>query len=580
MRLGPQVVVTGQNRIGKSNFVHALRLVLDPSLGDSRRTLRQEDFWDGLGETLTLDHRIKIRLDFAEIESDAAKAILGPFATQLNPLKARLTYVFAPRTDAQNPPKISDFEWRLFGGRQEFAPVSTYFRRRMPFEYVAAERNALGSMDTWTKNPFRPLFDEILDAVDAADSEAVEKSVFEAVSQLLDLPSVKRANESVSNHVEAALGPVHGGDPALGVVPRQFARLVRSLRLVFDEGRRTSTDASSGWGNAIYLLLKELQFSREHAQGNRDHTFLAVEEPECHLHPHLQRLIFDRLLRGREAMGGESSSSVILTTHSPYVTSVTPLDSIRFLAEDRNSGSTVGFDLEELELDESDIADLQRYLDVNRTEMAFARGVILVEGVSEKYVVPALLGAGTTGVELDREAISIVSIEGTHFWPYYAFLKALGKPVAVITDGDPGKSPSGVQRATALATRIAESPWSLEGNRRPGDESDLDLDAYGMFVGDVTFEVDLWKAGLAPQMCRVLGALAETGAAKERAEEWNKDPEAADMEAVMKDVQRIGKGRFGRRLASEVEGTTGPAYIKGAFDHVVEQLAQRIEDQT
>ena len=40
----------GENRSGKSNFLDALRLVLDPSLPDSQRNLRAEDFWDGLGK--------------------------------------------------------------------------------------------------------------------------------------------------------------------------------------------------------------------------------------------------------------------------------------------------------------------------------------------------------------------------------------------------------------------------------------------------------------------------------------------------------------------------------------------------
>jgi putative ATP-dependent endonuclease of the OLD family len=46
--LQPATVLVGENRSGKSNLIHALLLVLDPSLPDTARQLLAEDFWDGL----------------------------------------------------------------------------------------------------------------------------------------------------------------------------------------------------------------------------------------------------------------------------------------------------------------------------------------------------------------------------------------------------------------------------------------------------------------------------------------------------------------------------------------------------
>ena len=48
IKLGDRAVIVGDNKIGKSNLLYALRLILDPSLPDSARQLRLEDFWDGL----------------------------------------------------------------------------------------------------------------------------------------------------------------------------------------------------------------------------------------------------------------------------------------------------------------------------------------------------------------------------------------------------------------------------------------------------------------------------------------------------------------------------------------------------
>ena len=47
--LDGNVVVVGENKVGKSNLMHALRLLFDPSLPDSARELGLADFWDGLG---------------------------------------------------------------------------------------------------------------------------------------------------------------------------------------------------------------------------------------------------------------------------------------------------------------------------------------------------------------------------------------------------------------------------------------------------------------------------------------------------------------------------------------------------
>ena len=63
-------VIVGENKIGKSNLVFALRLILDPSLPDSMRKLRTEDFWDGLKRPLGNDDRISISLDVTDFDED------------------------------------------------------------------------------------------------------------------------------------------------------------------------------------------------------------------------------------------------------------------------------------------------------------------------------------------------------------------------------------------------------------------------------------------------------------------------------------------------------------------------------
>jgi putative ATP-dependent endonuclease of OLD family len=82
-------------------------------------------------------------------------------------------------------------------------------------------------------------------------------------------------------------GPQHGTDLSLGLAPTQLDALLRGLRLLIDAGVRGIGDASLGTANLVFLALKSFELERLSEEGERDHTFLGVEEPEAHLHPHV-----------------------------------------------------------------------------------------------------------------------------------------------------------------------------------------------------------------------------------------------------------------------------------------------------
>src|SRR5437660_10641391 len=94
--LQPTSVLLGENKAGKSNFLFAVRLVLDNSLSDSSRILRPEDFYDGLpnpiGET------IEVSVELTGFDANVgAKAILQKYLISSNPPTAKLTYQFRPK---------------------------------------------------------------------------------------------------------------------------------------------------------------------------------------------------------------------------------------------------------------------------------------------------------------------------------------------------------------------------------------------------------------------------------------------------------------------------------------------------
>ena len=69
VNLGDHAVILGENKVGKTNLLFALRLLLDPSLPDSARQLRLDDFWDGLDRPLSQQDVIEISLEFQNFEA-------------------------------------------------------------------------------------------------------------------------------------------------------------------------------------------------------------------------------------------------------------------------------------------------------------------------------------------------------------------------------------------------------------------------------------------------------------------------------------------------------------------------------
>lgn len=233
---------------------------------------------------------------------------------------------------------------------------------------------------------------------------------------------------------------------------------------------------------------------------------MAIEEPEAHLHPHLQRLIFHRLLREEQA-----SQTVIVTTPSPHITSVAdPRGVVVFRSGEARTDVAAASDAE---LTDEEWADIERYLDATRAEMVFARSVLLVEGFSEQVLIPVL--AAAEGIDLDKLGITVCAIHGTHFSSYVRFLEALEIRWAVVTDGDPvadGGS-DGKRRAERLLKALV----------REGDPADE-----GIFVGETTFELDLFETDddNAEAFIDAMEDMGPSQPLREEAGAWRDDPPA------------------------------------------------------
>ena len=133
VKLGRASVVVGENNVGKSNLLFALRLILDPRLSDSSRMLREEDFWAGLNEPVKNREVIEVAIEFQDFQKEQSIfAVLQPYCI-LGPVTdtARLTYRFRPKPSLLKKPQlaIGDYEFVVFGGTDEKNRVDFDTRR-------------------------------------------------------------------------------------------------------------------------------------------------------------------------------------------------------------------------------------------------------------------------------------------------------------------------------------------------------------------------------------------------------------------------------------------------------------------
>jgi putative ATP-dependent endonuclease of OLD family len=262
---------------------------------------------------------------------------------------------------------------------------------------------------------------------------------------------------------------------------------------------------------------------------------------------------------------------LFVTSHSPNFASIADLDSLACLVDTETS--VEAFFPRTITFGKGKREKLERYLDVTRAELFFARRVIFVEGAAELMLVSVL--AEKCGYKLREHGVSLISVEGLNFDSFLPLFgeKALKIPVAVITDADPvdEDESSGELQAVYPAPGDAVKVSDYTAKMKEGEDAFVKV-----FHGLKTFEYDL--ALHADNRTAMLTALKElhpkigesVAAAVEAAQGDAAKARALFSGMFERPQNNVQKGRFGQALAQVIANgaaCVAPDYIREAIAH-------------
>jgi putative ATP-dependent endonuclease of OLD family len=137
----------------------------------------------------------------------------------------------------------------------------------------------------------------------------------------------------------------------------------------------------------------------------------------------------------------------------------------------------------------------------------------------------------------------------------------------VLTDGDAQEdgTKAGERRVLGLMALLVSD------EERESTDDDVLLSIapnLGLFMGEDTFEMDLFRAGYRASTCRAIRSLTANRSAAARAGEKYGWPDSFDAVALLRDIEQIGKGRFAQRMAGEITKDRCPTYIRQGIEYV------------
>ena len=594
--------IIGENASGKTNLFRDIRLILDDSLLSSAYKLNENDFnrnlksWKGKW--------IIISLEFNEISNDEAIQSLFIYGSGVveGDITKKATYnlFFRPKPEIRKQlaeletgdkdglngilDKITiedyetfftgkstadfndknvqrelmgdfdnvifnfDMDESKYGGR---IPHQLSISREVSFTFIKALRDVVSDFQDNRKNPLLTLLKNKSEDIKEEDFKPISIKVDDLNKSIEELDDIQMITNNISETIKEAVGTTYSPS-SLSIksnLPSEAEKLLQSLKLFIGEPEEDYEggihELSLGGANLIFLTLKLLEY-KYRKEKDKIANFLLIEEPEAHIHTHIQKALFDKL--------NYTDTQIIYSTHSTHISEVSNISSMNILGKYRNYSEVyqpfIG-------LGEEEIMKVQRFLDAIRSNLLFAKSVILVEGDAEEILIPIMVKQ-TLGVSLDELGISLINVRSTGFENLAQLFHnhRIKKRCAIITDLD-----------------VSITGEKTEASKR-GKTRKENLDALkkknkwiGAFYAPHTFEIDFLEAG---NKKAVLSTIKKVYIDEQAIQKSKEEIESEDIKKYGKRIltmaNKMGKGWYAILLGKYITSSTHiPNYILDAI---------------
>lgn len=444
-------VLVGENNTGKTAVLDALRLCL--ALGDARRDIwvRREDYHVAANGTIA--HAIEFDLTWTDL-SDEDKGVYIDLLVLPDDGEAELQLHVRFEYDSDRDRPKRPIYW---GGEHEGQPIAPDVLDLLEHVYLGALRDATHDLAPGRGNQLSRLFLKL-----ASKPEGQQRLAHMVNEKIREVKSWRRFLARGKKRINEHLAEVslQGSEQSVEIdfVESQFRNIVEGLRLQVPRGESVGSESAFfniwqnglGYNNLIYTATVFGDLLKRHDRFPYASVSLIIEEPEAHLHPQLQNILFAYF----EKIASKGIQ-VFLSSHSPTIAAKTGIDSLIVLVRD---GSGVRCTpVNKITFEDREKRFLERFLDVTKCQLFFAKSVILVEGISEALLLPSFAQALGTDFELDKCGVEIVNINGVAFEPFAKLFNAtdpgnrLGVRCALITDDDRAASGDGSEGISSRA---------------------------------------------------------------------------------------------------------------------------------
>ena len=600
----------GENGSGKTNVLHALRLMLDESLERNSIYLRETDFCRDLGSWK--GQWIIISAVFADLDPSEGCQLLRHQAGHMDGSNTgTCTFFYRPKKeirkklheltgqadaidDLLKTLTVNEYE-PVFSGRAvgDFLDDAVYDRwagdhewyeypdpeqddsdvlgvkmqplyQEVSCTFVRALRDVISELRGYRGNPLLALLRGMESSIAITDADRISEQVRTLNGDISSLGEIKKLAAGIEMALKKAVGHTYGPSVSIeSALPDSMEKLLQRLSVLVGESSTSSyrgelQEQSLGSANLIYLALKLLEYELKLSTDRVAHFFL-IEEPEAHIHTHIQKTLFANLSSQR--------TQVIVSTHSTHISSASKVASVNVLAKKDDHAEVYQ---PALALTAIEVSRLERYLDAVRSTLLFAKGVLLVEGDAEQIMIPALLRA-VFGLTPDELGFSVISMDSA-FFKHVAIIFAeerIKRPCAIVTDLDRAleelPSDPASDSAQQKHARAAENSGAAR-------HSSLQEFAQGnawvrTYFAQHTFEADFVMANNAREVVRTLPEIYVSTSSRESSRELlNSDAPGVPGQEMLRLAEKVGKGWFALLLSEKLDPwTIIPEYILRAI---------------